>query len=140
MSETSNVRSFQVIIDAPPEAVFDFVSDLRNLPSWSIHFCRDVRLIPDGAIVQSPSGEVYFGITGERDLGVLDWWCGPTMETAERWPTRAVSLPDGQTVYVVTAIFNGRVPPNVDQVFADELGALKRLVEEQSVLAWELAH
>lgn len=137
MSETPSIRSFHVIIDAPPEAVFDFVSDLRNLPSWSLHFCKGIRLTEDGAIVRSPSGDVYFGVTGDRDFGVLDWWCGPTMETAERWPTRVVALPDGRSVYQVTAIFRDALPANVDQLFADELGALKRLVEEQAVEAWE---
>lgn len=131
------IRSFHVLVDAPPEAVFDFVRDLRNLPSWSVHFCRGIRLTDDGAMVQSPAGEVYFGVTGDRDFGVLDWWSGPTMESAERWPTRVVALPDGRSVYQVTAIFPETVPPNVDQWFADELGMLKQLVEERSARIWE---
>lgn len=137
MSESVTIRSFHVTVDAAPEAVFDFVNDLGNMPSWAIHFCKGIRLVDDGAIVQSPSGEVYFGVTGDRDLGVLDWWCGPTMESAERWPTRVVGLPDGRSLYQVTAIFPGALPPTVDQLFADELGALKRVVEEQAALAWE---
>jgi len=137
MTESVTIRSFHVIIDAPPEAVFDFVSDLRNMPLWSVHFCKGIRVTNDDAIVSSPSGDVYFGITGERDLGVVDWWCGPTMELAERWPTRIVSLPDGRSLYQVTAIFHDAAPPNAGQLFADELGALKSLVEAQMVLAWE---
>lgn len=137
MSDAVNVRNFHVIVDAPAEALFDFVTDLANMPRWSIHFCKDVRLIADGAIVTSPSGEVYFGVTGDRDLGVLDWWCGPTMETAQRWPTRIVGLPDDRCLYNVTAIFGEAVPPNVDQLFADELGTLRDLVEEQQLAAWE---
>jgi len=137
MSDTVSIRCFHVVIDAPPEAVFDFVHDLRNLPSWAVHFCQGVRLIEDGAIVRSPSGEVYFGITGDRDFGVIDWWCGPTMESAERWPTRVVGLPDGRCVYQVTAIFGDAPPPNVDQLFADELGTLKYLVETQAGELWE---
>jgi hypothetical protein len=137
MSETVAIRSFHVLIDAPPEAVFDFVYDLRNLPHWSIHFCRGIRLTDDGAIVQSPAGEVYFGLTGDRDLGVLDWWSGPTMESAERWPTRVVALPDGRSLYQVTAIFPSAPPPNVDQLFVDELETLKDLVEEQAARSWE---
>jgi hypothetical protein len=86
-------------------------------------------------VVTSPSGDVYFGITSDRDTGVLDWWSGPTMETAERWPTRVVGLGDERSLYVVIAVFHGALPPNVDQMFADELGALKRLVEEQKVTA-----
>ncbi len=135
MSNALNVRTFQVIVDAPVEAVFDTVIDLHNLPRWATHFCKGIRFIADGAIVTSPSGEVYFDITGNRDLGVLDWWCGPTMETAQRWPTRVVGLPDGRSLYGVTAIFGEVVPPNIDQVFADELDALRELVEEKQAVA-----
>ncbi len=136
MSHAVTIRTYDVIVDATPESVFDFVNDLTNLPRWAFHFCKDIRLIPDGAIVTAPSGEVYFGVTGDRDLGVLDWWSGSTMESAERWPTRVVALPGGRSLYHVTAIFGSVVPPNIDELFADELGALKRLVEaEQSVLA-----
>lgn len=133
MQTAVNVRNYNVVIDSPPETVFDVVSDLRNLPRWSIHFCKGIRLIDDGAIVTTPSGELYFGVTGDRDLGLIDWWCGPTMETAERWPTRVIPLPDGTSLYTVTALLDANVPPRIDQWFAEELGALKRLVEQQLV-------
>ena len=135
MSETRNIRSFHVIVDAPAEAVYDFVTDLRNFPRWAYHFCQGIRLVDDGAIVTTPHGEVYFGVTGDRDLGVIDWWSGPTMETAERWPTRVIGLPDGRSLYMVGALLAPTAPPSVDQLFHDELGALKRLVEEQLVTA-----
>jgi hypothetical protein len=139
MSDAVNVRSFHVVVDAPAEVVFDYVSDLHNLPRWSIHFCRGIRVIPgDGAIVDSPAGQVYFGTTGDRDSGVLDWWSGPTMESAQRWPTRVVGLPDGRSLYEVTAIL-GAGPDtqiaNLDRLFAEELGILKRLIEEQVAVA-----
>src|SRR5437867_13255149 len=135
MSDAVNVRSFHVVVDAPAEVVFDFVNDLRNLPRWAVHFCQGIRLVDDGAIVTTPSGEVYFAITSDRDTGVLDWWSGPTMESAERWPTRVVGLSDGRSVYFVMALLRGALPPNIDQLFADELGMLKRLVEAQTVAA-----
>lgn len=124
-------RNYHVIVDAPAEAVYDFVTDLRNLPRWSVHFCKGIRLVESGAIVTTSSGEVYFGVTGDRDQGVLDWWYGPTMESAERWPTRVVGLPDGRSLYNVTALFGDTVPHGADEMFADELGALRRLVEEE---------
>ena len=137
MSQTLKVSSFHVVVDAPPEVVFDFVSDLHNLPRWAIHFCKGIRVIPgDGAIVDSPGGQVYFGTTGDRDSGVLDWWSGPTMESAQRWPTRVVGLPDGRSLYQVTAILPPDAEiPQLDQLFADELGTLKRLVEAEAVAA-----
>jgi hypothetical protein len=129
MSDAVTIRNYHVIIDATVEPVYDVVADLRTLPQWAYHFCKSVRLVDNGAIIVTPRGEQYFGITGDRDLGVLDWWAGPTMETAERWPTRLVPLPDGRSLYNVTAIFGPAVPPNLDEHFSDELGALKQLAE-----------
>ena len=88
MPDDVNIRSVHVVVDAPPEAVFDFIDDLLNLPRWCIHFCKGIRFIEDGAMVQTSSGEVYFWITPDRETGVLDWWSGPTAESAERRPTR----------------------------------------------------
>jgi hypothetical protein len=135
MSTAANIRSYHVVVDAPAESVFDVVTDLRTMPRWAIHFCKGIRLTDDGAIVTTPSGEVYFGVAGDRDSGVIDWWSGPTKQTAERWPTRVVGLAGGRSLYQVTALLRDTAPPNVDQLFADELGALKRLVEEQVVSA-----
>jgi len=128
MSNAINIRQLHVVIDAPAEAVFDFVSDVRNLPAWAIHFCKGIRLVPDGAIVTAPSGEMYFGTTGDRDLGVVDWWAGPTIEKAERWPTRIVPI-GNRSLYTVTMIFGAQVPPAVEQHLTEELANLKRLVE-----------
>ena len=135
MSDLPIIRSYHVVLDATPEAVFDAVVDLRNFPKWAVHFCKDIRLVNGGAIVTTASGEVYFGVTGDRDFGVLDWWSGPTMETAERWPTRVVPFSGGTSLYQVTAIFKTAPPPAVDQWFADELNALKHLVEEHASVA-----
>jgi hypothetical protein len=124
-----------VVVDAPAEAVFDAVTDLRNMPRWSIHWCKGIRLVEGGAIVTTPAGEAYFAVKGDVDTGVLDWWSGPTREAATRWPTRVVSLPDGRSLYQVTLIMGDGMPPNADQLMSDELNALKRLVEEQLVPA-----
>ena len=128
MSDATNIRQQHVIVDAPAEAVFDFVNDLRNLPAWAVHFCKGIRLVSDGAIVTAPSGEMYFGITGDRDLGVLAWWAGPTIEKAARWPTRVVPI-GNRSLYTVTMIFGEQVPPSVEQHLTEELANLKRLVE-----------
>jgi hypothetical protein len=135
MAGIANIRSYHVVVDAPAEAVLDFVTDLRNMPRWAIHFCKDIRLVEGGAVVTTPSGEVYFGVTADRESGVIDWWSGPTIETAERWPTRVVALSGGRSLYQVTALLADAAPPNVDQLLADALGALKRLVEQESMQA-----
>ena len=137
MTTSPKVQCFTVVIEAPAEAVFDTVRDLGKLPLWSIHFCRGIRLEDDHAWVDSPAGEVYFAIESDARTGTLDWWSGPTKSEATRWPTRVTALDPGTSLYQVTGIFPADAPeiPGVEQMFADELGALKRLVEGSLVEA-----
>ena len=138
MNDRVNIRSYHVLIEAPAEVVFNFVNDVSNLPRWSIHWCKGIRLVDDGAIVTTASGnEVHFSVSGDRETGVLDWWAGPTKALAKRWPSRVTDCPDGQALYQLTAILADGFPPNIDQWFNDELGMIKQLVEEQMVAAWE---
>ena len=138
MTDRVNIRSYHILVDAPAEVVFDFVSDLNNLPRWSIHWCRGIRLVDDGVMVTTSSeGEMYFSVTGDRESGVLDWWSGPTKDEAKRWPTRVIDVPDGRALYQLTAILGDHLPPNIDQWFNDELGMIKQLVEEETVAAWD---
>ena len=119
-----------VVVDAPPRAVFAFLADLRNMPAWSIHFCKAIHVEGDEAWVRSPQGEVYFATRADARTGVVDWVSGPTKESATCWPTRVVALPNGASLYTVTALLGeGDDPGECERLFADELGALKRLVE-----------
>ena len=137
MSETFAIRSYHVVVDATPESVYDFVSDVSNMPRWAIHFCKAIRLVDGGGIVTTPTGEMFFGITGDRESGVIDWWAGPNRQLAERWPTRVVTLPDGRSLYQVTAVLRNPLPPNLDELFADELGKIREIVESQLAHAWD---
>ena len=59
------------------------------------------------------------------------------MESAQRWPTRVVALPDGRSLYQVTALLSTTEAsmPNLEEIFADELGMIKKLVELQPIAA-----
>ncbi|MGQ0639798.1 MAG: hypothetical protein ACT4P6_03360 [Gemmatimonadaceae bacterium] len=137
MQPTADIRAFHVVIGAPAPVVFAFVRNIENLPQWSVHFAKGgVELDRDGgAYVQSPAGRVFFTMTGDEATGVLDWWSGPNKTSLKRWPTRVVALSESATLYQVTALLSPEESqmPNLEQLFADELGTLKRVVEEQGV-------
>ena len=137
MSESFAIRCYHVVVDATPESVYDFVSDVSNMPRWAIHFCKAIRPVDGGGIVTTPTGEMFFGITGDRESGVIDWWAGPNRQLAERWPTRVVTLPDGRSLYQVTAVLRNPLPPDLDEHFADELGMIRQIVESQLARAWD---
>ena len=132
---TLQIRYPHVVIDAPAAAVFDFVADLRNMPAWSIHFCKGIRFeddATDAAWVRSPQGEVYFATRADAGTGVIDWLVGPTPDATVCWPTRVVPLPGGGALFTVTALCDGAEDPAVvERLFAEELETLKRLVEER---------
>jgi hypothetical protein len=130
MTATMQIVHPHVVIDAPAESVFAYLADLRNMPDWSIHFCKGIRFEGGDAYVQSPQGEVYFGTRADARTGVVDWLVGPTKETAACWPTRVVPLPAGGSLFTVTALLGDCDDPGVvERLFADELGVLKRNVE-----------
>ena len=137
MSTTLEIIYPHVVVNAPARAVFDFVADLRNMPAWSIHFCKGMRFEGDGARVQTPHGEVYFAARADAATGVIDWIMGPSKDRATTWPTRVVSLPDGSALFTVTALCdpNGEPAATVERLFADELGMLKSLVEQRHAAA-----
>ncbi len=137
MNSTADIRTFHVVIDAPAPTVFAFIRNVANLTQWAIHFSKGgVELDHDGgAYVGSPEGHVYFAITGDESTGVLDWWSGPSKTVLKRWPTRVVALSEGTSLYQVTAILSPKESQmqNLEQIFDDELGALRRVVEAQGV-------
>jgi uncharacterized membrane protein len=112
-----------ISIDAPPEHVFDLVSDLARLPQWAIGFAKGIRREDGDWIVTTGSGE-EIGIRVETDaaLGVVDFHMGaaPGVEVAAR--TRVISNAPGAE-YVFTMF----QPPGMpDEAFEAQISELAR--------------
>jgi len=88
-------RHVATSIDRPARAVYAFVADPTNLPSWAHGLANtDVELVDGTWTVESPMGTVTVRFTPPNDLGVAD---------------HEVTLPSGE---VVTNPL--RVVPNAD--------------------------
>jgi hypothetical protein len=111
------------IIPAPQTAVFDYMSDIENLPAWATEFARELKRDGEDYKVVNGLGEFYFRITGDPQTGVIDMFAGPTKDQMAIFPTRAVALPDGSTAYSFT-MFQG--PDMPDQLFESQHESLKR--------------
>jgi hypothetical protein len=94
------------VLDAPREAVFEYMADIENLPRWATEFAREVKRDGDGYRVVNGLGEFCFEIEADRGTGVIDMFAGPDREHMALFPTRAVALPDGRTAYSFT-MFQG---------------------------------
>lgn len=79
-----DVRFVHVFIDAPPERVYAYVADPRNLPRWAPNFGHTITRSADGWTMETAEGPVPVRFVEPNALGVLDHW---------------VRLPDGQEVH-----------------------------------------
>ncbi len=111
------------VLDAPPERVFAYMSDIENLPEWATEFARELRRDGDQYRVVNNLGEFVFEIRSDERTGVIDMYAGPTREEMAFFPTRAVALPDGRTSYSFT-MFQG--PGMPDELFESQHASLRR--------------
>jgi hypothetical protein len=111
------------VLDAPREAVFDYLAEIENLPSWATEFARELRRDADGYLVVNGLGEFRFEISADRATGVVDMFAGPDREHMALFPTRAVALPDGRTAYSFTMFQDPEMP---DELFDAQYASLRR--------------
>ena len=111
------------VLAAPPERVFDYMSDVRNLPRWATEFARELRREGDRWIVRNNLGELVFEIRSDERTGVIDMLAGPTPDELAVFPTRVVELPGGQTAYSFTMF---QAPGMPDELFESQHESLRR--------------
>jgi hypothetical protein len=111
------------VLDAPQEAVFDYLADIENLPAWATEFARELRRDADGYTVVNGLGAFRFEIRADRATGVVDMFAGPDRDHMAVFPTRAVALPDGRTAYSFTMFQTAGMP---DELFEAQYASLRR--------------
>jgi hypothetical protein len=114
------------VLPAPPERVFDYMSDVRNLPRWATEFARELRREGERWIVRNNLGELIFEIRADEETGVIDMLAGPSPAELAVFPTRVVGLPDGGTAYSFTMF---QAPGMPDELFESQHASLKREFE-----------
>ena len=117
-------RTVTTVLDAPKQDVFDYLSDIRNLPRWATEFARELKLDDEGnATVVNNLGEFRFAIDADAGSGVIDMYAGPSEDEMAIFPTRVVELPGGASAYSFT-MFQG--PGMPDELFESQYQSLVR--------------
>jgi hypothetical protein len=114
------------VLPVSQERVFEYMSDIRNLPEWATEFARELHQEDGEYRVVNNLGEFVFEIRADERTGVIDMYAGPSREQLAVFPTRAVRLPDGRTSYSFT-MFQG--PGMLDALFESQHASLKREFE-----------
>jgi hypothetical protein len=111
------------VLQAPRQAVFEYMSDIGHLPEWATEFARELRRDGDDYKVVNGLGVFFFAIRADPASGVIDMFAGPTKDAMAIFPTRAIGLPDGRTAYSFT-MFQG--PDMPDDLFDAQHESLRR--------------
>ena len=116
-------ESVTTVLRAPRDEVFEYLSDIENLPHWATEFARELKREGGRYKVVNGLGEFYFAIAADRGTGVIDMFAGPAKQQMAVFPTRAVPLGDGRTAYSFT-MFQG--PDMPDDLFDAQHASLQR--------------
>jgi hypothetical protein len=116
-------RTVTAVLDAPKEQVFEYLSQIVNLPKWASEFARELKCEGGNAKVVNGLGEFYVSIDADRDTGVIDMYVGPTESELALFPSRVVALPAGGSAFSFT-MFQGAEMP--DELFESQYQSLLR--------------
>lgn len=126
--------TFNVTIARQPQAVYDFVADLNNLPRWATAFCRSVKKDGGRWTIETPQGPMGMRITARNAFGILDHYVIPTPGIEIHVPMRVIA--NGEGSEVLFTLF--RRTEMTDAQFAEDqrlvrqdLDTLKRVLEEK---------
>jgi hypothetical protein len=116
-------RTLTAVLGAPRDAVFDYLSEVENLPDWATEFAQELRHADEHVKVVNALGELYFGIDADRATGVIDMYAGPSPDELALFPTRVVPLGPGRSAFTFT-IF--KAPELPDELFEAQYESLRR--------------
>jgi hypothetical protein len=118
-------RTVTAVFPAPKERVFEYMSDIENLPRWATEFVRELKLVDGRHVVVNGLGEFVFKIEADPGTGVVDMFAGPSEEELGVFPTRVVAVPGG-SAYTFTMF---QAPDMPDELFESQYESLKREFE-----------
>ena len=119
-------RTVTAVLEAPKEEVFDYLSQIANLPDWASEFARELKYEDGKAKVVNGLGEFYVSIDADPDTGVIDMYAGPTESELALFPTRVVALPAGGSAFSFTMFQGAEIP---DELFESQYQSLLREFE-----------
>ena len=118
-SVTESMRSHHVsrVISASPETVYEYASNVDNLPRWAAGLAQsEVVREGDVLVVESPMGRVTVRFVERNDLGVLDHDVTLPSGTVVTNPVRVLAHPNGAEI-----VFTVRQIELTDDEFARDI-------------------
>ncbi|MFH0792879.1 MAG: SRPBCC family protein [bacterium] len=122
MTALMKSQTLNISIECDPRKVYDFVSNLANLPKWATTFCQGIRKMDGEWVAQTPQGAVTIRMAARNDFGVLDHTVIPAPGVEVFVPMRVV--PNATGSEVIFTLF--RQPNMADADFTRDQEMVRR--------------
>ena len=137
MPATFNALTLSVTINCSPREVYDFVSNLQNLPLWATAFCLSARQTDAGWTIETTIGPMSIRFADSNELGVLDHVVSPAPGVEIHVPMRVI--PNGSGSEVLFTLF--QLPDMTEAKFEEDRQWVQRDLQTlKSVLEFESAN
>lgn len=100
-----NSRTASVVLHAPKEDVFSYLSKTENLPKWANIFCKELKVVNGKTKIVTPLGEMFFEIHSDKETGTIDMFAGPIDNQMSIFPARVLDMPGGGASVVLFTMF-----------------------------------
>lgn len=129
-----NSKTLSISICCEPNKVYEFVSNITNLPKWAKTFCRSARKTNEGWIIETPQGLLKIHLAGKNEFGILDHYVSPSPGVEVFVPMRVA--PNGSGSEVIFTVFqqpgmSGESYIKDIALVEEDLKSLKSVIEFQ---------
>jgi hypothetical protein len=90
------------VVNASKNKVFEFLSNIENLPKWSTKFVKKIILTDGKYKAVTPIGEVFIRLDTNEKAGLIDIYAGQTEDKMTPAYLRIISLQDNSTAIMFT--------------------------------------
>lgn len=126
-------RTMNTSINSNPQIVYDFVSNLENLPRWVSNTFPSIKEVNGEWVVDTSQGQNKVMLAERNNFGILDHYVKLTSGVEVYVPMRVVKNGDGSeimlTVFQTLEMTDERYAEDIKTVEKD-LNHLKTIIEE----------
>jgi hypothetical protein len=126
-------RTMNTSINSNPQIVYDFVSNLENLPRWASNTFPSIKEVNGEWVVDTSQGQNKVMLAERNNFGILDHYVKLTSGVEVYVPMRVVKNGDGSeimlTVFQTPEMTDERYAEDIKTVEKD-LNHLKTIIEE----------
>jgi hypothetical protein len=123
-------RTINTSIKSDPKMVYDFVSNLENLPRWASSTFPSINEVNGEWFVDTPEGQNKVMLAERNNFGILDHHVKSTSGVEVYVPMRVVKNGDGSEI--IFTVF--QTPEMTDERFAEDIKTVEKDLNQLKII------